>query len=348
MKVLYHVNYPLAWARGGFTTQIRETKRQVESFGVKVEWLRHDATDEDRADIMHYWGGSPSDMHWQMAKKRGCRIVLSCLHGRDVIRPRWVWSLKRRLYFPLVRQVLRGLSDRLGYGVYRAADAVCVVTPYEREYVHRAFGAPLSRIHVVENGCDEFMKSPCAFVSSGDYLIVLGYISATKYSVELARQAKSTHVPMLFVGGAQTRGDAYYAEFVAEVDGQWVRHETDLDPDALAARIRAALGGVLISRYESCGIAILDYLAAGLPVLCRDLPNLRDYYGNRVQYAGNPTTPSFAAKLRRFYETAHRMPDGRTPARVPTWPEAGAKMKAVYDSVMRGAQADRNGARSGR
>jgi glycosyltransferase involved in cell wall biosynthesis len=312
-----------------------ETGRNVEALGVGVEWLRHEALDNPAGEIIHYWGEAPTDLHWQMARTRGFRVVLSCLHGRDVRRPRWLWRWKGAVYLPLLRQVLRGLYGRLGYGAYSAADAVCVVTPYEATYVQAVFGVERERIHVVENGCDTFMTTTSpGTIERGDYIVVLGYVSPVKQSVEIARRAKEARVPLLFLGNAQTPGDEYYDRFRAEVDGRWVRHEADLGPEALASRIRAAAGGLLVSHYESSPLAVLDYLAAGLPVLCADLPNLRDYYGETVAYTCSPRSRGFVGTLQQFHAQACQRPRATIGRAIRTWGDVGRQMEAIYRRVL--------------
>lgn len=61
-----------------------------------------------------------------------------------------------------------------------------------------------------------------------------------------------------------------------------------VDHDALPALVAAADAFAFPSTREGFGLAAMEALAAGVPVVARDLPVLREVFGDSVRYAGDP------------------------------------------------------------
>jgi glycosyltransferase-like protein len=173
----------------------------------------------------------------------------------------------------------------------------------------------------------------------GDPLVVtVGGIEPRKGSRDLV-EALALLGPKarLAVGGGETLFDhrAYRAEIdalVAEL-GVDVQILGPLAQEDVPPLLACADAFALPSLKEGFGLAALEALAAGVPVVLRDLPVFREVFGATVRYAQDPA--SLAAAL----AAAPLDPEpGRALARSLTWERAAVAHLAVYRNLaaMRG------------
>ena len=336
MRVVFYVDYPLSWAKGGHAVQIMETKKCLEELGVEILWLHHEDLIEQEADVLHYWSLPPNDMHWKLARARGLKIVISTLHQQSVLRPKWSWGL-RRLMTPFAEMMLgHGLFGLLGHEVYSNCDAAIAVTPYEREYMIKALGAKRSETFYVPNGIDSMLFDREMPQIQFDGLTYVGYISERKNSLEVAKAAKRANVPIRFIGGPAFKNDPYFMNFKKEVDNRAVFWEGEVtDKKQLVSYIKGSKGLVLASKNEAVGLVVLDALAVGKPVLLSDLPNLRQYFGPNVTYCSQPTGKKFIIELEDFFKNPPRRAMDKS--FLLTWMAVAKLIKGIYDRVLASA-----------
>jgi hypothetical protein len=89
-----------------------------------------------------------------------------------------------------------------------------------------------------------------------------------------------------------------------------------------------------MSQYESGCIALYEAAAAGLPVLLPTLPWATGVYQHARDKQFVPIKPPrfLAARLRKFYDEAHRRPGHTFP--VPSWREIARRYIEIYDLVL--------------
>jgi glycosyltransferase involved in cell wall biosynthesis len=330
MRVLFYVGYPLAWAKGGHTLQILESKRAVEQLGCEVQWLHHEDIDIPRADVIHYWSRPPHDFHWQLARQQGLKIVISEYHQAAVLRPRWTWPWRRWMAQGLQRALGRNLFSFFGADIYKECDAAIAITTAEAEYMQVVFEANSSKIHCIPNGVDDVFFDNTLSPEPINSLVYIGYICERKNSVSVAKAALSAGVPITFVGGAPFgTSDPYVTEFMSLVDNARVSWLGDVaDRHRLASIIRGSRGVLLASKNEGLPLSILEALACKKPVCCSNLPNLRSYFGNAITYCHQPQSSEFINELQRFSETCETGTTISFP--VPSWREVGQSIVNVY------------------
>lgn len=127
----------------------------------------------------------------------------------------------------------------------------------------------------------------------GRYVLALGGIEPRKGSLDLveayARLRRGRPDVRLVFGGGETLFD--YREYRAAVDARVAELGLDpvllgvVDDDELPSLVAAAGALAFVSTKEGFGLAAMEALAAGVPVVARDLPVLREVFGGTVAYA---------------------------------------------------------------
>lgn len=170
----------------------------------------------------------------------------------------------------------------------------------------------------------------------GPYVLALGGIEPRKGSIELLEAyalLRRSHPGLRLVfGGGETLFDyrQYRRDFERRAERLHVDHEvlgTVDDPD-LPSLVAQASALVMASTKEGFGLAGMEALAAGVPVVVRDLPVLREVFGDAVLYGDSPLT--FAAAVARAVTEPLDAERGRRLARSFTWDRAARAHQDFY------------------
>jgi glycosyltransferase-like protein len=179
----------------------------------------------------------------------------------------------------------------------------------------------------------------------GDYVLAVGGIEPRKGSIDLLEAfatlaARSPDRPrrLVFAGG-ETLFD--YSEYRAAFDRR--AEELGVVPallgvvpdDDLPSLVAAAAVVSFVSTKEGFGLAAMEALAAGVPVVARDLPVLREVFRDAVLYARDPASIADALAA----AVAGPAPDpatGRALAASYTWDAAARAHLALYRSQAAG------------
>lgn len=187
-----------------------------------------------------------------------------------------------------------------------------IVEPFAHVCVSAAVAAELSRgwgirARVIGNGVDAARFAAAAGPDGagaraawrsrlGSYVLAVGGIEPRKGTLDLveAMAVVRTVLPgtALVVAGGETLFD--YRDYRARVDRRAAELGVEplvlgtVDHDALPALVAAADAFAFPSTREGFGLAAMEALAAGVPVVARDLPVLREVFGDSVRYAGDP------------------------------------------------------------
>jgi glycosyltransferase-like protein len=170
----------------------------------------------------------------------------------------------------------------------------------------------------------------------GRYVLALGGIEPRKGSIDLLRamslvQQRLPDVRLVFAGG-ETLFDYrdYRAEFERTAVELGVDHEMlgVIDDDQLPSLVAEAAALGFVSTKEGFGLAAMEALAAGVPVVARDLPVLREVFGDAVRYAVDPV--GMAAEIEAALSGPHDGEVGRRLAASYTWDAAAAAHVDFY------------------
>jgi glycosyltransferase-like protein len=175
----------------------------------------------------------------------------------------------------------------------------------------------------------------------GRYVLALGGIEPRKASIDLleafARLKTGTEASglSLVFGGGETLFDYrdYRAAFDARAAELGVTPEivgvlADEDVPTLVAEASVV---AMVSTREGFGLAGMEALAAGVPVVARDLPVLREVYGDTVAFASD--TPAIAASLAQQLASPSPQEAGRALAQSYTWHRAAQSHLKLYEDL---------------
>jgi glycosyltransferase-like protein len=229
--------------------------------------------------------------------------------------------------------------------------AACHERAIVRPYAHLCVSAAVAaEVHagwgltpaVIPNGVDAArFAAAVPDRRHGSYVLAVGGIEPRKGSIDLldayALVRRDLPEVRLVIAGGETLFDyrAYRAAWEARVRELGISPVVlgPVDHEELPGLVAGAAAFAFPSTKEGFGLAAMEALAAGVPVVVRDLPVLREVFGPAVGYGTEPV--SLAAALR----TAIKEPDpvradaGRALAFSHTWPEAARRHVAFYNSL---------------
>jgi glycosyltransferase involved in cell wall biosynthesis len=332
MRVLLDHPSPFALAHGGFQVQIEQTAAALRATGVDVDYLRW-WDPQQNCDLIHYFG-RPSSGYVEQARQKGLKVVVADLLTGLGSRDRLQRMVQKGLMVAAQRALPGVFTFRLGWDVFRRADALVALTPWEAQLMREMFGAPPGRTHVVPNGVEEvFLHAPLQ--ARGEWLVCTATITERKRVLELVEAAVRAQTPVWIIGRPYSSSDPYARRFegIARQHPRWVRYEGAISERARLAEIySAARGFVLLSAMESLSLSALEAAACGCPLLLSDLPWARTVFGTHASYCPiSGSSRGAVVALREFYAAAPRL---APPPRPMTWIQVAEKLRAVYETVL--------------
>jgi glycosyltransferase-like protein len=178
----------------------------------------------------------------------------------------------------------------------------------------------------------------------GRYVLALGGIEPRKASIDLIeafallRRQGGPRVAglRLVYGGGETLFDYrdYRAAFEARAAELGVTPEIEgvLADDEVPTLVAEASVLAMVSAREGFGLAGMEALAAGVPVVARDLPVLREVYGDTVAFAQD--VAGIAAAMARQLSAPPPPGAGRALAASHTWKRAATAHLALYQGLL--------------
>jgi glycosyltransferase-like protein len=223
-----------------------------------------------------------------------------------------------------------------------------IVRPYAHVCVSAAVAAELEagwarRAVVIPNGV-EAARFAAAIPSRrhGSYVMTVGGIEPRKGSIDLlgAYAVVGDRIPglRLVIAGGETLFDyrAYRTAWEDRARALGVTPEV-LGPvphDDLPGLVAGAAAFAFPSTKEGFGLAAMEALAAGVPVVVRDLPVLREVFGDTVRYGTDPASLSDALFAAVKELDPARQTRGRALAFTHTWSAAARRHLSLYRTLI--------------
>ncbi|MWV48240.1 MSMEG_0565 family glycosyltransferase [Rathayibacter sp. VKM Ac-2803] len=173
----------------------------------------------------------------------------------------------------------------------------------------------------------------------GPYVLALGGIEPRKGSIELLEawallRSRGREVALV-LGGGETLFD--YREYRAEFDRRVSSLRMSptilgtIPEERLAPLVAGASALGFVSVKEGFGLAAMEALAAGVPVVARELPVIREVFGDAVRYGGDPE--SFADALEAALDGGAGGAAGRALAFSHSWDDVAAAHVRFYEEL---------------
>ena len=267
-----------------------------------------------------------------------CPAVWVC-HGLD-------WYV-----MPWASRRIDRLSHRFLVPRYaRRAAAVIAVSEITREHVMHYLGMPPGRVATVYSGVDDVFRQPidaerreavrARYALPERFMLYAGAIYPPKNYTRLvrayARVGPERGIPLVVAGG-ENRFLSEHELREPEVLGisQWVRRPGWVEQDDLAALYAMADVLLLPSLFESCGLPVIEAMAAGCPVVTADRYGTKELAEGAAVLVNPESVDSIADGIRRILDdTALRdrlVAAGRERSSGFRWSRCAAQTLAVLE-----------------
>ncbi len=208
----------------------------------------------------------------------------------------------RKVPWTLQRETLQELKTKLEHSLFEATHLISVSDAIREELNHFRYAKP-ERVTVVHHGPGQLVEVEAVGLPEGTpspYGLHVGTLEPRKNVLTLIRawrrlRSRLPNAPgLVLCGKFGWRAQAIrQAVAIAQREG-WLRHLGYVSEGELAALYQQAAVVVFPSLYEGFGLPALEAQWAGTPLVCSDLPVLREVAGDAALYA-HPERPDLLA-----------------------------------------------------
>lgn len=234
-----------------------------------------------------------------------CPAVWVC-HGLD-------WYV-----MPWASRRVDRLSHRFLVPRYAArAAAIVAVSEITREHVMQYLHVPPARVATVYSGVDDVFRRPVEedrgeavrrrYALPDRFLLYAGAVYPPKNFARMIRAYAAVGpergIPLVVAGGENRfLSEDELAEPERLGISEWVRRPGWMEQEELAVAYSLADALLLPSLFESCGLPVLEAMAAGCPVVTADRYGTRELAANAAVLVDPESVESIAAGIRRILE----------------------------------------------
>jgi glycosyltransferase involved in cell wall biosynthesis len=232
------------------------------------------------------------------------------------------------------------------------ADAIIAVSEITRQHVMQYLRVPSDRVMTVYSGVDDVFRSRptesrldeirIKYSLPERFLLYAGAIYPPKNFARLVRAyaevGPERGIPLVVAGGE----NRYLSEQEIEEPNalgiaEWVRWPGWVNQEDLAGFYSLADALLLPSLFESCGLPVLEAMAAGTPVVTSDRYGTRELARDAAVLVDPDSVESIAAGIRRMLDDApgraQLISAGRARSREFTWGRCASETLQVLETV---------------
>lgn len=224
--------------------------------------------------------------------------------------------------------------------VIRQAKRIIVFSPQQQAFIHRTYQVAHERIAIIPNGVDEaYSHQPRTNNRKKKYnLLYVGRLSSQKRVAILieALSLMKIDVTLTLVGDGEDRTqlERLVRQYrLTNVHFVGIKH-----PSQLIEFYRKADVFVIASEREGMPLAVLEAMAAALPIVGADVPGIRELIQSVGNVVARPSGPTFATTLDALLQDSARLSklsrQSFTAAQNYTWVAATDALEMLYKELL--------------
>lgn len=231
------------------------------------------------------------------------------------------------------------------------ADAFIAVSQAVADDLSRHLDIAPDKIHVVHEGVDGRFQPPAEpenlrtrlgerYGFRSPYVLHVGTIEPRKNLETLVRAMETipSHVSLVLAGNEGWRSAAVRQAIEDTGLGSRVHLPGRIEDDDLPGLYGCAAVVAFPSHYEGFGLPTLEAMASGAPIVCADIPALREVGGDGPLFVDAADAPGFGQAINAFLDdpelTAAHRSRGLARAAEFTWEATARSTVQVYESVI--------------
>jgi glycosyltransferase involved in cell wall biosynthesis len=256
----------------------------------------------------------------------------------------------RKVPWTLQPETLRDLTERLEHSLFEASRLISVSATVRDELAELGYSAP-ERVTVVHHGPGQLAAVEAGALPAStppSYGLHVGTLEPRKNILELLdawrrlRSARSDAPALVLCGRLGWRSEAISAAIRAATREGWLVHLGYVRDVELAALYRRAAVVVFPSLYEGFGLPAVEAHQAGVPLVCSDIPVLREVAGDAALFVPLGRPDLLAAAVQRVLSDSNLREElvarGHRRAADLSWQQAADRTASVWQAAAAGGR----------
>lgn len=231
----------------------------------------------------------------------------------------------------------------------RRADKIITVSQNERQQIIDFYKIPTEKVDCAYNGVDfERFSRACSteekenirkkYILPEKFLLYIGTLQPRKNIPVAIEALKNLDMPLILAGNRNAHN------FDKKIDEAMKKYNLQksvifpgwIDEEDKPALLQMAACFVFPSLYEGFGIPIIEAMAAGTPVVCSDIPVLREIGKDAALFGDPKNSKDFSEKINSVLSDENLRRDliqkGKNIAQNFTWQKTAKKTLGIYES----------------
>ncbi len=251
----------------------------------------------------------------------------------------------RTVPWTLRDETLRELTGKLEHSIFEASRVITVSRAIKDELARYGY-SEADRVRAVHHGPGHLSEVAAGAVPAGtpaSFALHVGTLEPRKNILMLLRawQLLRRRLPeapdLVFCGHFGWKAEMIQARIAEGGREGWVHHLGYVSEEQLAALYRDASVVVFPSLYEGFGLPAVEAFWSGTPLVCSDIPALREVAGDAALYAPTDRPDLFAERVERVLEsdeTRRQLASaGRKRVQTLSWTRSGQTTIEVWSAA---------------